>query len=168
MSRLPPPLHLPTPMPVHDLNVWPGPVRSALWVVAALVFVLLSSLFNPVQASNISWSIGINVPAPGYVTQHRQPEVVYVVPGYPQVVYPPAAYPPVVYQQPGYVQPGHPVVVYRSPFHVHPVPPVAYQRPPHPHAGHHHGRPHWEGRPHGHRGHRGEERWNNGGRWERH
>ncbi|MFY7904994.1 MAG: hypothetical protein ACOVO0_02560, partial [Burkholderiaceae bacterium] len=78
--------------------------------------------------------------------------------------------PVVAYPPPAYRPPVQPVVIYGSPVYVYPTPhvapPVAYVPAPYPHyrpvRPH---RPHWPH--HGHHGHRGEERWHDGGRWER-
>ena len=168
MSRLPEASPMPTSMPVHDVDAWPTLGPRSLAFLAAVGLWLLGSLFTSAHASNISWSIGINVPAHGYGGQHHRPGAVYSTPGYPAVVYP----------QPVYRQPSHPVVVYGAPVYVYPPASVGYGRPSHPHASHHgrpHGQPHWDDRPRGphggyrdHRDHRGEERWHDGGRWQRH
>ena len=164
MSRLPEASPLPTSVPVHDVDAWPTPGRSALAVLAILALWLLGGLVSSAYAGNISWSIGVNVPIHGYghghgVVHHR-PGAVYTTPGYPVVAYPPPAYRP----------PVQPVVIHGSPVYVYPAPhvapPVAYVPAPVPHyrPGRPH-RPHWPH--HGHHGHRGEERWHDGGRWER-
>jgi hypothetical protein len=123
--------------------------RPPVWMLTGLLGLLGLVPHMARAGSNISWSIGINLPADGHGHHQRAPVVVhstplypapvYVRPAYPVPAYPVQAYPVQVYPAPVYVLPypvhegGHryvtPEPVYRSPRHVYPVPPVTYVTP---------------------------------------
>lgn len=98
--------------------------QCSRWAAAAAL-VGLGLVSGAAHASRVSWSVGINVPAPVYVA----PAPVYMP---PQPVY--------VAPQPVYVAPPPPAVVYRPAPIYRPAP--VYYGPPPGHRRHHHR--HWD------------------------
>lgn len=99
-----------------------GGVRWVVTLAVATAAWATLALFQPAQARDIDWSVGVQLPGTVLQARTSPPVVVYAPPSYPVVVHQAPSHPVLVHQAPVYVSPVYqamppPRVVYGDPWY---------------------------------------------------